>query len=250
MRINIDIDVGLHRGGVARVESLGEMLVTIQQNADHLEFSGFMGYDPHVVKLPRILGSRDSHFAASQERYRKFVEFTQREYPRLWNDQLTLNGAGSPTYRLHEKETLANDLAVGSALVKPADFDLDILEEHIPALFIATPVLKVAEGTRLPGAERLGGLFSLWDRNRQRSFFMYGGRWMATFASPPGLRHNGLFGYSSNQELVNGSAAVPLEVDDHIFLRPTQSEAVMLQFGDIVCLRDGKIVDSWPVFQA
>jgi D-serine deaminase-like pyridoxal phosphate-dependent protein len=32
-------------------------------------------------------------------------------------------------------------------------------------------------------------------------------------------------------------------------LRPTQSEAVLLQFGDLVALRDRKIVERWPVLQ-
>ncbi len=51
--------------------------------------------------------------------------------------------------------------------------------------------------------------------------------------------------------MLNGSAAVPSSaVDDHVFLRPTQSEAVMLQFGDLVVVRGGRIVDSWPVLQS
>jgi D-serine deaminase-like pyridoxal phosphate-dependent protein len=37
-------------------------------------------------------------------------------------------------------------------------------------------------------------------------------------------------------------------VDDFVFLRPPQSEAVMLQFGDILVLRKGRVVDRWPVF--
>lgn len=35
---------------------------------------------------------------------------------------------------------------------------------------------------------------------------------------------------------------------DHVFLRPTQSEGVMLEFGDLLCVRAGAIVDAWPVF--
>jgi D-serine deaminase-like pyridoxal phosphate-dependent protein len=33
-----------------------------------------------------------------------------------------------------------------------------------------------------------------------------------------------------------------------MFLRPTQSEFVMLQFGDLLAVADGEIVDRWPVF--
>ena len=36
--------------------------------------------------------------------------------------------------------------------------------------------------------------------------------------------------------------------DDWMFLRPTQSEFVFLQFGDIAVLDGQEIVDHWPVF--
>ena len=38
-------------------------------------------------------------------------------------------------------------------------------------------------------------------------------------------------------------------MDDYVFLRPTQSERVMLQFGDLLILQGGELVDAWPVFR-
>ena len=169
-------------------------------------------------------------------------------YPQLWNERVTLNGAGSPTYRLYEDDTLLNDLSVGSALMKPTDFDLDTLAPHVPALFIATPVLKAGASARLPGLDWLSRLLDWWNPNLARTFFLYGGYWMAHPVAPAGLHNNALFGRSSNQEMLNGSARVELGVDDYVFLRPTQSEAVMLQFGDLLIVRGPKIVDHWPVF--
>ncbi len=46
LRINIELDVGLHRGGVADHATLDRMLTIIGANPQHLEFAGFMGYDP------------------------------------------------------------------------------------------------------------------------------------------------------------------------------------------------------------
>jgi len=247
MRINIEIDVGLHRGGVSDNATLLKMLELIEQNPRRLEFAGFMGYDPHVVKIPPAVASRDTLVAGVRERYEGFVNLVRQEKPGLWRDDLTLNGAGSPTYRLYERDTLRNDLAIGSGLVKPTDFDMDTLAEHVPALFIATPVLKALDGTRIPGLEKMASLTTWWDPNQQRAYFIYGGRWMARLESPAGLRSNGLYGFSSNQEMVNGSLATKLAPDDHIFLRPTQSEALMLQFGDLVAVRGGKIAGHWPV---
>jgi D-serine deaminase-like pyridoxal phosphate-dependent protein len=33
-----------------------------------------------------------------------------------------------------------------------------------------------------------------------------------------------------------------------MFMRPTQSEFVMLQFGDLLVVSGNQIVDKWPVF--
>ncbi|NBU78599.1 MAG: DSD1 family PLP-dependent enzyme, partial [Sphingomonadaceae bacterium] len=44
------------------------------------------------------------------------------------------------------------------------------------------------------------------------------------------------------------SPAVGLRVEDQVFLRPTQSEFVLLQFGDLLGVRGGKIVEAWPVY--
>ncbi len=167
---------------------------------------------------------------------------------RVWTPQLTLNTAGSPSYRMHEKETLSSEVSVGTAMLKPSHYDLASLAEHVPAVYIATPVLKSTGAVQIPALDGKSRLFSWWDPNQRGTFFIYGGNWMADFASPEGLRSNGIYGRSSNQEMVNGSPSVGLEVDDQVFLRPTQSESVLLQFGDLLALRGGRIVERWPVY--
>ena len=80
---------------------------------------------------------------------------------------------------------------------------------------------------------------------------MYGGYWKAEPVSPPGLATHPIYGHSTNQEMLNGSAEVDLAVDDTVFFRPTQSEFVMLQFGPIAAVRAGQVVDFWePLPQA
>lgn len=250
LNLNIELDVGLHRGGVADDLTLLTLLEQIAEDPQHLRFSGFMGYDPHVVKLPGMLGSPEALQAASWARYRQALNVLAAQRPEWMTPALTFNGAGSPNYVLQTGESPLNEVGVGSALVQPTDFDLPTLAAHVPALFIATPVLKVLEGTRLPGVEPLSAAFAAWDPNQERSHFLYGGHWKAQPVSPQGLQLNSLFGRSSNQELLNGAAATDLAVGDHVFLRPTQSEAVMLQFGDLVVVRGGRIEDHWPVFPA
>ncbi|MBO2929274.1 DSD1 family PLP-dependent enzyme [Pseudomonas otitidis] len=249
MRINIELDVGLHRGGVQDTAGLGRMLELIGANPQHLEFAGFMGYDPFVgMGVPGILGSPEALFAKVMTLYDGFVDYARTQHPTLWRPDLTLNTAGSPSYRMHERERTSSEVSVGSALLKPTHYDLPSLEEHQPATYIATPVLKSTGAVRIPALDGKSALFSWWDPNQRETFFIYGGNWMAEPESPKGLQFNGLYGRSSNQEMINGSHAVGLSVDDQVFLRPTQSESILLQFGDLLAVRDGRIVEQWPVY--
>lgn len=250
LRINIEIDVGLHRGGLASPAELKPLLDLVTAHPGQLELAGFMGYDAHVGKIPSVLESREQSFEKACKRYRDMQQALYELLPATREQQLVFNGAGSPTLRLHGKDSPLNELAAGSCLVKPTDFDLDLLDDLEPACFIAAPVLKVLEGTTIPGIEGLRGLLTGWNRNWQQSYFIYGGLWQAHYESPPGLSDNSLYGKSSNQAIVNSSQRVPLRVNDSIFLRPTQSERVLLEFGDIAVVSDGKIVDWWPVLPA
>ena len=251
LRVSLEIDVGLHRGGLQRPEDLKAILDMVRAHPQQLAFAGFMGYDAHVGKLPAVLESREQSFAKACDAYRAMQEALFRFEP-SWRERqdLVFNGAGSPTLRLHGKESPLNEVAAGSCLVKPTDFDLDLLADLEPAAFIATPVLKVQDGVTIPGIEGLRGLFSAWNPNQQRSYFIYGGLWLAKYEAPPGLFDNGLYGKSSNQAIVTSSHRVPLAVNDHIFLRPTQSERVLLDFGDLAVLENGGLGAWWPTLPA
>ena len=271
MRVNVEIDVGLHRGGIVDPVELARLLVALDEDP-RLEFAGLMGYEAHVAKLPTAGGAQARELERVQIRYRAFLDVLRERIgtplpePKATAARatgtpaaapgptgtvpLTFNAGGSPTYRLwSEVDGIASELAIGSGLVKPLDFDLPTLAAHVPAAWIATPVLKAMDGLNVPGLGPLNTLWRLWDPNRERTFFVYGGYWRARPVSPAGLDENPAFGRSSNQEMLNGSQAVALEVDDYVFYRPTQSESVMLQFGDLALVRGGRIVDFWPVLE-
>ena len=249
LRINVELDVGLHRGGVTAGPQLAEILRLIAANPAQLEFAGFMGYDPFVALVPSVLGRPEELLAKVMAAYQAAVDQVRADHAPLWRPEaLTLNTAGSPTYKLHEAETLSNDISVGTGLLKPNHYDLATLADHQPAVFIATPVLKATGAVRIPALEGKSKLFSGWDVNQRQTFFLYGGNWMADYESPKGLQVNTVYGRSSNQEIVNASPAVRLQVDDQVFLRPHQVEGVLLQFGDLVAVRGGRIVDYWAPF--
>ena len=249
LRASIEIDVGLHRGGVTDDGVLGQMLDLIAAHPQHLEFAGFMGYDAHVgMGVPSILGSTQQLLDKAMAIYRARVDFARGHRSQLWHDELTLNAGGSPSYPLHGHQSPASEISVGTALLKPSHYDIATLAEHEPAAFIATPVLKKTGPIRLPGLDEKSRIFSWWDPNQRETFFVHGGWWRADYASPGGVQFNALFGHSANQEIVNASPAVGLDVGDQVFLRPQISESVLLEFGDLLTLRGGRIVDSWPVY--
>lgn len=249
-RISIEIDVGLHRGGLQKAEDIDALLDLIRQHPQHLQLAGLMGYDAHVGKMPGFIESTETSLRKSNAIYESFVDRIVHQHSDLWREDLVLNGAGSPTIRLHDESSPLNEVSAGSCLLKPTDFDLALLGDFEPAAFIATPVLKKLDGLTLPGPLPIGSLWQRWDPNRATTLFIYGGKWMAKPESPAGLSENTVYGSSSNQMMLNGSDAQQLNVDDWIFLRPTQSEAVLLQFGDILALNAEHVAQWWPPLDA
>jgi len=238
LRINLEIDVGLHRGGLPNLEALSQA-IDLAAREPMLRITGLMGYDAHVpgaaapaAELARVL-----------ERYGAAVKLLAGKLGGLTG--LTLNTAGSPTYALHLDDPHANEVAVGSAFVKPAHFDLPSLGDLKPAAFVVQPVLKVMDPAVFPGRESLTAVFNTLDPNSRRGFFLYGGYGDARPVSPPGLRFSRIWG---GRGMLEGSARVALPQDDFVFMRPTESEGVFLQFGDIAVYDGEEISAWWPTF--
>ena len=243
LRINVEIDVGLHRGGLNDPDQLAEMLRIIAADPQHLSFAGLMGYEPHLTGL--AAGLEHPAVVSVLNIYRSFIDAAAAAGydPAV----LTLNGAGSHTLRIYENDSTMNDLAAGSGVVMPTDFDTAHLRDNRPALFIATPILKRYDELRVPGDPWLAEALSVWNPNMRRLYYIYGGYWKARMVSPPGVPEP--IYQSTNQSPVTTSESVDLQVDDYMFLRPTQSERVMLQFGDLLVVDRGRLTERWPVFQ-
>jgi len=249
LRINIEIDVGLHRGGVPDDATLAQLIGLLREEP-LLQWSGLMGYDAHTQKIPDLAGARARAHQHVLDTYQARLQAMRASGLSPVNDALTLNTGGSPTYRLHRADGPANEVAVGSALVKPTDFDTPLLADLQAATWIATPVLKVQGFVAPDGVEPIGQAAQLWDRNQRVAHFIHGGHWLAQPESPAGLQASALIGPSSNQQLFLGSGRQGLQPDGLVFFRPTQSEAVLQQFGDIAVVEGDRVVAMWPVFPA
>lgn len=247
LRVSLEIDIGLHRGGFS-FKALFSALHTLQSYQHCLEFSGFMGYDPHVVKLPKILRSASKAFSMANTEYKRCIDLVTSQFPELCSSELVFNGGGSPTLELHKTgHTVLNEIAVGSCILKPSTFDIPSLTAYQPACFIATPILKKLNGTRIPAIEFLSGLMGFLKKKLGRSYFIYGGYWKANYCYPPDATENGLFGASTNQSLVNTTS--DLAVGDYVFLRPSQSEFVLLQFGQLQPVRNQVLQAPWNLLK-
>ncbi len=251
LRINFEIDVGLHRGGIGSMQTLNDMLA-ILRDEPRLRWSGLMGYDAHVTKIPDIGGLQDKAKEHARQLYASYADGVQRALGAARGaGQACYNAGGSPTYRLFDGKGVENEVSVGSAMVKPHDFDTPLLADLEGAVFIATPVLKVPEQFMMPyGVEWLGDAARAWDVNQRHAYFIYGGNWLADPVSPAGLAASTLYGTSSNQQVLLGSGAQRLRPDDIVFFRPRQSEAVLQQFGDIAVYEQGRITQQWAPMAA
>lgn len=247
LQINLEINIGLNRGGFSDLDEFTHSL-TLIQNSPNLTLSGVMGYEAHVTKIPAFLGGPQKAFRLAMKRYQAFTDVI---CDTLGDDALThlcLNAGGSSTYPLYQQPGLVNEIATASALVKPTDFDVFTLDHHEPACFIAAPILKDIDAPEIPMASGLTRLLRLFGKAPKRGVFIYGGNWLASPCYPDETKHSELLGHSSNQELYQVPLNSPVKRDDFLFFRPTQSEAVLLQFGDIAVIDQGKISDYWPVF--
>ena len=58
LRLSLEVDIGLHRGGL-KVDQVAELARVILSHPN-ARLSGLMGYEAHLAKLPGVLKSRAS----------------------------------------------------------------------------------------------------------------------------------------------------------------------------------------------
>ena len=233
MKFNFEIDVGLRRGGYEAVEQLAISVATIKESRSAHSISGLMGYEPHLTgKKARL---EDQAVADVLNQYEGFKQKLMSSG--LDESEMTFNGAGSHTLKIYEKDMTMNDLSAGSAVVKPTDFDTFHLLDNQPACYIAAPILKRYDGNPYVSNPSV---------NMERLYYIYGGYWKAQIESPSEIGDP--IYQSTNQSPLTTSRDINLSVDDYVFYRPTQSEHVMLQFGDLLTVSDGALQSKWPVF--
>lgn len=260
--IALEVDVGLHRGGLADPAALSALWTQVQAAAPRLQLVGLLGYEGHVPHAPS-LGPGDSlaqaqAFGDAVTTLHHVVQRLRAQAPALLGADFVINSGGSKTYPRYHKDALsraglqsaATELAIGSALLKPADFDVPLLATHQPALFIADPVLKRVSPGKLPFLDAIGSLWRRWNRNRHDVIYLYGGGWALRPTYPVGLSSNPLYNDRPsdnripNQTLLNVAKSHPIQSGDLVFFRPAQAD-VLTQFEEIILVRGGRMAGTW-----
>lgn len=256
VNISLELDVGLHRGGFNADTDAGRadlrQALEILHADTRLNLTGLMGYEAHVSKIPSFAGGTTKAFKMAMLSYHACVKQVIEVFGQDVADSLIINAGGSSTYPLYNKSnsqcSFISEIATASALVKPTDFDAQTLTHHKPACFIAAPVLKLVNKPEIPMLKGLSRFLQTIGFLPKQACFIYGGNWLATPCFPADSKRSSIFGHSSNQEMYELKEGHSLKVDDYFFFRPTQSEAVFLQFGEIAVYEEGSIVDWWPIF--
>lgn len=248
LRISLELDVGLHRGGFRRSSDLVEAVNFIGRSR-HLTLTSLMGYEAHIPKMPGYLGGPAKAFADAKGRYLNFIRAIEDELGSEALLQLTLNTGSSTTYSLYSESSHASEISAGSALIKPLSLDITDDEERQPSAFIAAPVLRKVSKPEVPLSPALSALCRAIGILPRNAAYIYGGNWIAQPCYPEGAQRVRLHGRSSNQELYGLTAGTRLGEDDFLFFRPRHTAAVFQQFGQIAVYDNGKITDWWPVYR-
>jgi hypothetical protein len=263
LKLSLEIDAGLHRGGFQSAKEFAEAVEIIKRNGQYLTLTGLMGYDGHVPFVPFYIDKERAikkAFVDVQHSYSSFVDELQKHYDARTISAMTFNSGGSHTYFYYpEYKNISpvNEIAMGSGFLAPEQFSDLIALGHKPALFLTSPVLKKITSSKLPHAEKLTALVYLWDPDLRVSYFMLGGGWPGELAGPAGLKRNYLWdennlGYTNllpNQSILSSSDKNSLHVGDFVFYHAWEGDG-MLSFKKVLLYRpQSGIVGEWDTYK-
>ncbi len=253
LQVGVEVDVGLHRGGVRSTDLLPAVLSIFATNTPKLTFAGMLGYDGHVVGAPASPGNEEAEaraaFKLATSTYQSFVDVLTSQFASLVRDDLIFNSGGSETFPLYTSGPV-NDVAAGGGLLRPNSYTNTFIASLTPALFLTTPVLAHFDKLELPFINPL--VSSLTDG--AQGFTIYGGGWAAVFVYPPNVALAPFVSDTENENLVPNQAwmyAPPspaLGPGDWIFQQPRKADAIF-QFENIMLVRGGRLqTNVWKAY--
>ena len=234
--VSLEIDVGLHRGGIADTATMDE--------------TGLLRSEPRCMGRMMVM-------TRMSPRFRTLAAAITRHRPRPHHlcglgpspasaEARTTPGADVPTPQVRPPTVYtmarASERAVGGFGHRSgvATSTPPLLADLAPAVFIATPCSKALEVFQMPyGVQWLGALARGWDHNQAQAYFIYGGNWLADPGLPKeGLAASGLYGTSSKQVLRVQACKVCSPMIGVLSPRARVRNGASNQFGDIAVRGD------------
>lgn len=261
-KVAVELECGVMRGGPRTNDELLAILDVIAHSS--MVFSGFMGYDGHVVLAPLtatipgapVVLTSDQEFANVNTKYQGFIDAAKAKYPQWFTHPVTFNGGGSTTlnYYTGQYTTPVNDVAFGIAILAPSLYD-DVLSQFgiKPALFCASYLSKRIDNAELQFEPGYLPVLAQDNPALQTCYYVNSGGFPANRVYPTaadGLIDNPFSadtsGYHqfSNLAQYYGPQALPLNLGDNVFYRPLEGSAVAW-LGHLTAIRGQSIEKTW-----
>jgi D-serine deaminase-like pyridoxal phosphate-dependent protein len=254
LNVAVEIDVGLHRGGVRTPADLPDVLKTLQANTPTVTFAGMLGYDGHVSGAPSVPGLEErtirAAFNTMQDTYQSFKDVLTGQFSGLVRDGLIFNSGGTDTYSAFPDDSPVNDVAAGGGMLRPSSYGSPYLGALTPASFIAAPVLSHSDRLELPYVTDL----TQSQTDNGQGFTMYGGGWAANPVYPAGVASAPFVSDSPglnqvpNKSWMYGPASPRIDVGDWVFHQPILADSV-IQFENLLVVEGGQLTgEVWKPF--
>ncbi|HEX8743783.1 MAG TPA: alanine racemase [Thermoleophilaceae bacterium] len=240
LEVALELDVGMGRGGVNDRDELAACLDVLRAERDRLRLTAVLGYDGHAT-LRGDAEYRRLVAAQAQDSYRTHLANLSELGAGLY-DEATLirNGPGSSNYR-NWPGGPANEVGCGSAFLYAGYLNGGYDTEGLaPALAMAGAVRRITSdhpsapvlGVAQPGASEM-------------EIIVQGVGTAAELVHPPGAREDEASGGGDALVVPKGSVAL----GGYVLYRPEQTEVGIQRFNEMVAVRDGRVLRSWPVFK-
>jgi D-serine deaminase-like pyridoxal phosphate-dependent protein len=255
LRAAVEIDVGMHRGGVRTPAQLPDVLKLFAANGDAVTFAGMLGYDGHVSGAPSVPGLEErtirAAFNTMQDTYQAFKDVLTRDFGGLVRDDLIFNSGGTDTYSAFPDDGPVNDVAAGGGMLRPSSYSSPFLGPLTPAAFIAAPVLSHSDRLELPYVTDIAQS----QTDNGQGFTMYGGGWASSPVYPAGVQSAPFVSDSPginqvpNASWMYGPASPRIDVGTWIFQQPIQADCIFM-FENLLVIEDGTFKGKvWKPFQ-
>ena len=240
LEVALELDVGMGRGGINDRDELKGCLDVLRAESGRLRLTAVLGYDGHAT----LRGDADYRrlvATQAQDAYRTHLANLKELGTGLY-DEATLirNGPGSSNYRNWQGGP-ANEIGCGSAFLYAGYLNGGYDTEGLaPALTMAGAVRRITSdhpsvpviGIAQPGASEM-------------EIVVQGVGAPGELFHPAGARSDEASGGGDAFIVPKGSVGL----GDYVLYRPTQTEVGIQTFNEMLAVREGKVLRSWPVFR-